>query len=143
MKHLAFYQTVTFLGALVTGQLWLILIAILYLYATHKLLSKKTKQVKTLTCDDGINIESIETPKPNAMPSLILPSKGCIVEVYGSLETGKARIMQPSGAGLGKEYPNFAEATKEIDIVAPFLAVNLPEVKGRKVFRGYSTLVIN
>jgi len=143
MKHLATLEIIILSGSLVSGQLWIFLLAVVYLAFTHKLLKNKHNPVKTTDCDDRIIIESKEIPKPNAMPSLILPYKGCVIEVYGSLETGKARIMQPSGTDLGKEYPNFAEATKEIDIVAPFLAVNSPEVKGRKVFRGYSTLVIN
>ncbi len=129
------------LAVLVSGQLWLFLIAIIYLIVTHKVVSRKYTRCGALDCSGGVKIKSRETPRCGAqMAQSFIPYKGCVIEIYSN---GKARIMQPSGEDLGKEYPNYKEATKEIDIVAPFLAVNSPEVKGRKVFRGYSTLIIN
>ena len=104
------------LAALVSGQLWLFLIAIVYLIATHKIVSRKYSPSGALDCLDGLKIKSREIPRSGAqMAQSFISYKGCVVEIYSH---GKARIMKPSGEDLGKEYLNYKEATKEIDVVA-------------------------
>ncbi len=125
MKSLLPYGMLLVIGILISGEYWLVPLALGYVLVSHTRMNKTSRIALAAEQEEKeekeMNIHSKESPAKLHMPDLILPYKSCVIELYGGLKDGKTRIMTPSGKDLEKEFESIDDAIREIDVVAPFL----------------------
>ena len=123
-ESLLLYEIILLIGALAAPH-WSFLLALSYMIVSRDRL-KKAREMALRTEKEseeakGLNISSKPALRRLGTPGFILPYKNCVVEVYGGLKDGSARIMKPSGDDLGKEFASVGDAIREIDFIEPFL----------------------
>ena len=125
MKSLLPYGIVLVIGILISGEYWLVPLALGYVLVNNARMNKTSRIAlaaqQEAREEEELNIHSKESPAARQTPELILPYKNCVIEVYGGLKDGSTRIMTPSGKDLGKEFESVDDAIREIDVVTPFL----------------------